>query len=494
MPMTPRLAAILLSSIVATSASADFVRDMVSVSARTTVEAKSFADFRLSCPAELKLVSQAYTAHKPDSMFMLALKPVLIDGTTPTAAGTYGAPVGVAARAYNNADVPQDLDLQVLCNRFDVEYGGATTAGVVTVMSKQYGEGVAACPPDHVATGGGYDAGTQLGVLGHYLAYVLAPPLGERPDGVHEAPTAWSALTANPSSATQTLRTYGYCYRPRSASIQVNVSSLLLKPGETRSLGLTVSNLAYFFGGGMFGGTEALQSSDAVARNVKPPGTPRGFNYTTGPDRFDVAPGGIYAAIVRDLRMPSSAKAAVPAKVAVILVASGEDARPATIVPAVEFHNAARDHYFVTSIAKEIGDLDGGVHPGWLRTGETFNVYAPGSGGPPGRLPMCRYYGVPEAGLDSHFYTASILECLEVGAKFAGAWQIESGEVFQVLFPNIETGDCPAGTIAVLRTWNGRADSNHRYMVKLTLRSEMLAKGHVSEGYGPLGVAFCVPA
>ena len=107
---------------------------------------------------------------------------------------------------------------------------------------------------------------------------------------------------------------------------------------------------------------------------------------------------------------------------------------------------------------------------------------------------MCRYYGLPAAGLDSHFYTASVLECLDVGAKFAGAWEIEGGEVFQVHFPNIVTGECPAGTIAVLRTWNQRTDSNHRYMTKLALRAQMLAEGHGSEGYGPDGVAFCAPA
>ncbi|MFO1325153.1 MAG: hypothetical protein U1F15_13965 [Burkholderiales bacterium] len=495
MPITPRLCAVLLSTIVAgvaAPASAGFADDPIVIVSRTTIDAKSFGDVLANCPLGHKLVAQSITAHKPDSMIVLAQKPLLIDGTSPTSDGVHGPPTGALGRAYNNDALPQDLDLQVLCNRFDTELGGAAVQGTVNVVTKQYGEGTAACPDGHVATGGGYETG-QLAVFGHYLAYLLAPQLPERADGVHEAATAWTARAANPGTTTQSLRTYAYCYRPGNASIQVNVASLLLKPGERRFLGI-YAGAAYVLGGGMYGGDESLSMSDAALRTVKDGETPRGFSFTTGPDQAHVAPGGIFGVFVRDLRPSLAAKAAVPTKVAVVVVASSESAPPTTIVPAIEYYNAARDHYFVTSIAREISDLDAGVHPGWTRTGEAFNVYAAGSGGPPGRLPMCRYYGLPEAGLDSHFYTASVLECLDVGAKFAGAWALESGQVFQVHFPNIETGECPAGTTAVLRTWNSRADSNHRYMVKPALRSEMLAKGHVSEGYGPLGTAFCVPA
>ena len=41
---------------------------------------------------------------------------------------------------------------------------------------------------------------------------------------------------------------------------------------------------------------------------------------------------------------------------------------------AVEFYDGARDHYFMTADAREIADLDDAVHPGWVRTGQSFIV------------------------------------------------------------------------------------------------------------------------
>src|SRR5437870_4486266 len=83
-----------------------------------------------------------------------------------------------------------------------------------------------------------------------------------------------------------------------------------------------------------------------------------------------------------------------------------------------------------------------------------------------------------EAGLDSHFYSASYEECRATLARFNDAWGIESSEVFQVNLPDSTTGECPAGNVPVYRTWNGRADSNHRYTTSMATRDQMIAKGH----------------
>jgi serine protease len=160
-------------------------------------------------------------------------------------------------------------------------------------------------------------------------------------------------------------------------------------------------------------------------------------------------------------------------------------------VPVIEYYAPSLDHYFITSIPLEIAALDNQTIPGWQRTGQSFNAYATGSDGPVGRVPVCRDYGSPAAGLDSHFYTASALECLDVITKFVGAWLLESGEVFQINLPDIFTGICPAGTVPVYRLWNQRVDSNHRYTTSLVTRNQMLAKGYASEGYGPNGVVLC---
>ena len=72
-------------------------------------------------------------------------------------------------------------------------------------------------------------------------------------------------------------------------------------------------------------------------------------------------------------------------------------------------------------------------------TGETWPVYA--SPGTPRGASVCRYYGRPEAGLDSHFYSASAAECQAVGERFANAWTFESSDVFAVALPNAD-GSC----------------------------------------------------
>src|SRR5262249_15632206 len=114
----------------------------------------------------------------------------------------------------------------------------------------------------------------------------------------------------------------------------------------------------------------------------------------------------------------------------------------------VEYYNAALDHYFITGFPAEIADLDNGVHRGSARTGQTFSSYAVGSAGRTGRRPVCRAYGLPSAGIDSHFYSASPDECTTTMVNFGDAWQrpgswsIEASEVFEMDLPDTTTGAC----------------------------------------------------
>lgn len=73
---------------------------------------------------------------------------------------------------------------------------------------------------------------------------------------------------------------------------------------------------------------------------------------------------------------------------------------------AVEYYNVARDHYFLTANTPEKKILDTPSNLGWVRTGEAFWVY------PTGFVdanvqPVCRFYGLPAAGLDSHFFSVA---------------------------------------------------------------------------------------
>jgi hypothetical protein len=164
----------------------------------------------------------------------------------------------------------------------------------------------------------------------------------------------------------------------------------------------------------------------------------------------------------------------------------------AQIVDAIEFYHSGLDHYFVTAGTEEIAALDNGIQKGWLRTGYSFGVYAPGAD-VSGSSPVCRFYGNPAYGLDSHFYSASPAECAEVQQKWPEKWQLESYEVFRVVLPDSSTGYCRSGTEPLYRLFNQRSDVNHRYLTNYGAMEATQSRGYVLEGYGTPPVAMCVP-
>jgi hypothetical protein len=177
-----------------------------------------------------------------------------------------------------------------------------------------------------------------------------------------------------------------------------------------------------------------------------------------------------------------------------LLFVAAVPAAAGTLV-AVEYYNATLDHYFVTAAPDEIAKLDRGEFVGWQRTQQSFNVFDPATP-VAGASAVCRFYGKPSAGLDSHFYSASAAECQEVRRRFAGVWDEETANAFGIFLPDLSTGQCPATTVPVYRSWNSRADSNHRFTTDPAIQQAMLARGYIAEGYGPgpLRVAMCAPA
>jgi hypothetical protein len=161
-------------------------------------------------------------------------------------------------------------------------------------------------------------------------------------------------------------------------------------------------------------------------------------------------------------------------------------ATPGTAL-AVEFYNAALDHYFITHIANEIGILDAGVTTrGWSRTGQSFNVYTAASGT---KSAVCRYYIPPDKG-DSHFYGRGSVECNATGLANP-SFVNEDPQFFHVALPHV--GVCPAGTRNVYRVFSNRVDANHRYMVDAAIRDQMTGRGWIAEGDGPDLVVMCAP-
>jgi hypothetical protein len=176
------------------------------------------------------------------------------------------------------------------------------------------------------------------------------------------------------------------------------------------------------------------------------------------------------------------------------LVACMATGAHAATLDAIEFYNAMLDHYFVTASADEIAKLDAGALVGWQRTGQHFTVFDPATP-VAGASAVCRFYGSPDAGLDSHFYSASPAECAAVRQRFPGVWIDETDNAFGIWLPDTATGHCPSSSVPVYRAWNHRVDSNHRFTTDAATLQSMLARGYVAEGYGPgpLPVAMCAP-
>jgi hypothetical protein len=104
-----------------------------------------------------------------------------------------------------------------------------------------------------------------------------------------------------------------------------------------------------------------------------------------------------------------------------------------------------------------------------------------------------RFYGLPDAGLDTHFFTINFADQFALGyGPSSSAWILETGNAFEIGRPDQE-GNCPAEQTPVYRLWNRRSDSNHRYTTSRTIKAQMIAKGYVAEGYGSDVVDMCAP-
>ena len=170
---------------------------------------------------------------------------------------------------------------------------------------------------------------------------------------------------------------------------------------------------------------------------------------------------------------------------------------PSRNATAVEYYDAQLDHYFMTADATEIAALDAGQFQGWVRTGQQFPVYvaALSAGSIPSWLvPVCRYYGLPSAGLDTHFFSASVEECAAVAAKWPTQWLLETPNAFYSYLPDTTDASCPSGTVPVYRLFNNRRNVNHRYTTSLASRQKMIDAGWIPEGYGSMAVGMCVLA
>lgn len=154
---------------------------------------------------------------------------------------------------------------------------------------------------------------------------------------------------------------------------------------------------------------------------------------------------------------------------------------------ALEFYNTTLKHYFMAAGRDEIANIRGGsAGPSWVETGQSFKVFSQlPSDTFTDIAPVCRFYGVPLGGPNSHFFTASFPECETVRRN--GGWFYE-GIGFYIM-PVQSNGQCPAGYLSVNRAYNmgfPRNDSNHRFTT-----SDSTIRQMGDAGWGVEGTVMC---
>ena len=164
-------------------------------------------------------------------------------------------------------------------------------------------------------------------------------------------------------------------------------------------------------------------------------------------------------------------------------------------VPMVEFLHTALNYYFITASPTDIAVLD--TVPAFVRTGESFPVYAAPYAGTHG---ITRFYFdriAVNQSRGSHFYTSVDSEVAAVAALNpsnmpAPRLPVNEG-VNSYAFLPVTAGVCAAGQRPVYRIFRGNArfpdDPNHRFTTSLTIYNNFVALGWDGEG-----VKFCVPA
>jgi predicted dienelactone hydrolase len=150
---------------------------------------------------------------------------------------------------------------------------------------------------------------------------------------------------------------------------------------------------------------------------------------------------------------------------------------------AVEFYNTDVGHYFIAAGGGEIqGILDGAAGPGWELTNQSFKAWLTPPANPAfGAGPVCRFYGRPAGGPNSHFFTAEPDECDLV--KRSGGWFYE-GIGFYIRRVDASQ-QCPPGYLQVMRAYNRgavRNDSNHRFSTSDSTMRAMADQGWIVEG------------
>ncbi len=154
----------------------------------------------------------------------------------------------------------------------------------------------------------------------------------------------------------------------------------------------------------------------------------------------------------------------------------------ATAPLAVEYFNEVLGHYFLTAFPEEAAALDAGAQNGaWRRTGFAFQVWDADDAV---AVDVCRFFGTPGVGPNSHFYTGHPPECAALNAN--ALWNFEAIG-FRMRLP-VNDG-CQSPARPVYRLYNNPQflmQVNHRFTADGATYAALRTAGWIGEG-----VAFC---
>jgi hypothetical protein len=156
-------------------------------------------------------------------------------------------------------------------------------------------------------------------------------------------------------------------------------------------------------------------------------------------------------------------------------------------VMAFEFYAPSLNHYFLTANTLEAVGLADNPRLGWQLTGQLQVHFNRNLAPRAGINNVCRFYGHPTIGPNSHFYTPNAGECenlkrLQTATPFGvPRWNYE-----EISFQSLQyAGGCSGTLVPAYRLYNNLAaqnDSNHRYVTNTSLYTQMASVGWVREG------------
>lgn len=148
----------------------------------------------------------------------------------------------------------------------------------------------------------------------------------------------------------------------------------------------------------------------------------------------------------------------------------------------IEYYNIDLNHYFLSSEEDEHAFIARGeAGLGWRTTGFAFKGWRNGSAQ---GFPVCRFYGKPVGGPNSHYFAVDPAICAWL--QNDRSWSLENYP-FHIERP--VQGTCPADSLPVYIAYNNgypRMDPNHRYSTSRHTIRELMSRGWALEG-----IIFC---